>query len=306
MSRRLRAVLAVALVLVALGGVAAGVRVADIGTPAAEPTVDTDQPPRAVIHDAGRVLSVMDHRLVTRVYVRDADTDGDRYHRATYRHVRSFTDRQHLAVYRTHRRILETDDRFVPTQFHSFGAFLHTGTVRRPGTSVVYATDGGIVSEFGIDGASTDPGAGVPAFEAPQRGASFELADSHEVFGDPFLPHDARWRVVDTTDESITYGIDDPYRQFEVRPTWGVGDIENGSRIRVTVDAATGRLERIEERRVLVYEDVVRTADGERAVDRRLDFRVVTEVDRYGTVDVDRPSGTNPTWQQVLADVLHY
>lgn len=306
MNRRLRLVLAIGVVLLALGSVTAGVRLADLGTTDAGPTVDTDQAPRAVVQDAGRVLSVTDHRLVTRVYVRDANAPGGQYHRGTYRHVRSYSDRQHLAVYRTHRRILDNDDHYVPSQFHSFGAFLHTGTVREPGVSVVYATDGGITSEFGIDGASTDPGAGIPALDDPRRGATSGRADYHEVYGDPFLPHDARWRVTNRTADAITYGIDDPYRQFEVRPTWGVADIRNGSRIRVTVDAETGRLQRIEEKRVLVYEDTRQTEDGERVVEREVRFRVVTVVDQYGTATVDRPAGAGQTWQQTLADILHY
>jgi hypothetical protein len=307
MSRRARLVVAAAVVLLALGGVAAGVRLADVGHPDPAPTVDTDQQPRQVVQDAGRVLSVMDHRLVTRVYVSDPDAAGGRYHRATYRNVRSFGDRQHLAVYRTHRRVLDTDDEFVPTQFHAFGAFLHTGTVREPGTSVLYATDGGLTSEFGIEGASTEPGAGVPALREAQHSPDADPEDLAEVFGDPFLPHDATWRVTNRTDEAITYGIDEPYAQFETRPTWGVADVLNGSHIRVTIDRETGRLEHISEERVLVYETTRRGPGGRvRSVERRFHFVVETAVDRYGTADPARPAGAAPTWRQVLSDLLRY
>lgn len=307
MSRRLRVVLVAVAVLLVLGSVAAGVRIADVGTPAPEPTVDTDQPPRAVVQDAGRVLAVTDHRLVTRVHVRDPNASGGRYHAATYRHVREYSDRQHLAVYWTHRRILAGDDDSVPTQFHTLTAFIHAGSVRGPGTTMLYATDGGVTSEFSIEGADSAPGAGTPAFRSPRRTADLDRVERHEIFGDIFLPHDATWRVTDRTDDTITYGIDDPYAQFEVRPTWGVGDILNGSRITVTVDRETGRLERISEERVLVYEVTrERAAPRERTAERRVHFVVETEINRYGTAEVTRPAGGGASWQQLLADLLHY
>jgi len=33
---------------------------------------------------------------------------------------------------------------------------------------------------------------------------------------------------------------------------------------------------------------------------------VETEVDRYGTAEVDRPVGAGASWQQLLADLLRY
>lgn len=315
MRARTRGLLVAVVVLVAVGGVAAGVRIADVGTATADPSVDIDGPPRAVVLDAGRALDATDHRLVTRVYVLDANASGGRALVGTYRHVRDYDDRQHLAVYDTYAYRSPLDRRPVDrtTQFHTLAAFLHRGTVGA-GRSLVYVTDGGVVSEFGVVAeGSEEPlrpargDAGHARFVDPRHRAGIDRDEIDELFGDVFVPHDAEWRVVERTDERITYGIDDPYRYFETRPMPLDAEPLDGSRIRVTVDRDTGRLRSISERRVLRYR-VERTGpDGrERAVERRVDYAIETRVDRYGTADVRRPPGGSPTPRQLLADLLHY
>lgn len=313
MRSRTRGLLVVVAVLVALGGVAAGVRIADVGTPAPDPTIDTDRPPRDVVLDAGRVLDATNHRLVTRVYVRDANASGGRVLVGTYRHVRDYADRQHLAVYDTYRPPVDRRPVNEPTQFHTLAAFIHRGTVGA-GRSIVYATDGGTVSEFGVRAEGSDeplrPAPGDtrrPRFVDPQYRAGIDRGEIDQIYGDVFVPHDAEWRVVERTDGRITYGIDDAYEYFETRPMPYGGELLEGSRIRVTVDRDTGRLRSIRERRLLRYR-VVRdgTDGGERTAEYRVDYVVETTVDRYGTADVRRPPGASPTPRQLLADLLHY
>jgi hypothetical protein len=313
MSRRTRRLLVVLALLIVLGSVAAGVRVADVGTPSPEPTVDTDAPPREVVLDAGRVLDVANHRLVTRVYVRDANASGGRALVGTYRHVRDYADRQHLAVYDTYRPPTGSRPVDGTTQFHTLPAFVHRGTVGT-GRTVVYVTDGGSVSEFGVPAEGSEepmrpaPGdAGRPRFVDPRYRAGIDRGEIDEIFGDVFVPHDAEWRVVERTEERITYGIDDASRYFETRPMPFDAELLEGSRIRVTVDRDTGRLRSIRERRLLRYRVERVGPDGhERTTERRVDHVIETTVDRYGTADVRRPDGTAPTPRQLLADLLHY
>lgn len=308
-----REVVAVLLVFLALGGVTAGVRIADVGHPypAGDTTVDTDQPPREVIQESGRVLNVVDHRLVTRVYLVE---DGERTLHAEYRHRREFSERQHLAVYDTFPSPGASPAVNRSTQFHSFGAFLHAGILEGPGRSVFYTTDGGFVSEIGVGDEtnasvyasdSNEP----PRFVAPNRGTGVEPRDVRDlfgdVFGDVFVPHDAEWRVADRSNGTVTYAIDTPDQQFETRPVPFGAELLDGSRIRVTVDAETGRLRHIRERRVLRY-DVAPREQGEPFRQDTVEYVVETRVDQYGSAEVRQPSGGSPTVQQLLADLLRY
>ena len=303
-------VLAVLLVCLALGGVTAGVRIADVGHPypAGETTVDTDQRPREVVQQSGRLLNVLDHRLVTQVYV--VDDAGERTLHAEYTHLREFSEKRHLAVYDTYGASGGSDAVNRSTQFHSFVAFLHTGTLEGPGRSVIYATDGGFVSEFGVGGGSNEtvysPDSNEPPrFVEPNRGADTGPRDVREVFGDVFVPHDAEWRVADRSNDTVTYAIDEADQYFETRPMSFGAELLEGSRIRVTVDAETGRLRAIRERRVIRY-DVVPREEGERFRQETVEYVVETRVDRYGTATVRQPSGGSPTFQQLLADLLRY
>ena len=306
-----RQVVAVGLVLLALGTVTAGVRIADVGHPypAGDTTVDTDQPPREVVQQSGRVLNVVDHRLVTQVYVEDPNASGGRYLHAEYRHVREFSGRQHLAVYDTYPSPGLSRAANRTTQFHGFVAFLHAGILERPGRTILYATDGGFVAEYGTGGGDEPtvftPDSNEPArFVDPNRGPDVEPEDIRRFYGDVFVPHDAEWRTLDRSNGTVTYGIDSPDQYFETRPMpFGV-EVLDGSEIRVTVDAETGRLQRIEERRVLRH-DVTREG-GESFRTDTVTYVLVTEVDRYGTAEVTRPSGASPSWRQLLADLLHY
>jgi hypothetical protein len=305
-----RQVVAVLLVCLALGGVTAGVRVADVGAPypAGETTVDTDQPPREVIQQSGRLLNVLDHRLVTRVYV--VDDAGGRDLHAEYTHLREFSEKQHLAVYDTYASPSTSDPVNRSTQFHSFGAFLHAGILERPGRTVLYATDGGYVSEVGVGG-GPDPTVyapdsnAPPRFVDPNRAADVEREDLRELYGDVFVPHDAEWLVADRSNDTVTYAIDEADRHFETRPMPFGAELLDGSRIRVTVDAETGRLRTIRERRVLRY-DVPPREEGATFRQETVEYVVETRVDRYGTAEVRRPSGGAPTFQQLLADLLRY
>jgi len=305
-----RQVLAVLLVCLALGGVTAGVRIADVGHPypAGETTVDTDQPPREVVQGSGRILNVLDHRLVTRVYV--VDDAGDRHLHAEYTHLREFSEKQHLAVYDTFATAEWSDPVNRSTQFHSFGAFLHAGILERPGRTVLYATDGGFVTEIGIGG-SPEPtvyepdSSAPPRFVDPNRAAGVDREDRRELYGDVFVPHDAAWAVADRSNGTVTYAIDEADQHFETRPMPFGAELLDGSRIRVTVDAETGRLRAIRERRVLRY-DVPPREEGETFRQETVEYVVETRVDQYGTVEVRQPSGGAPTFQQLLADLLRY
>jgi hypothetical protein len=303
-------VLTVLLVCLALGGVTAGVRIADVGQPypAGNTTVDTDQPPREVVQQSGRLLNIVDHRLVTRVYV--VDDAGDRHLHAEYTHLREFSENQHLAVYDTFVTAEGSDPVNRSTQFHSFGAFLHAGILERPGRTVIYATDGGFVTEIGVgrDPAPTvyEPDANAPPrFVDPNRVADVEREDRRELYGDVFVPHDAEWRVADRSNGTVTYAIDEADQHFETRPMSFGAELLDGSRIRVTVDAESGRLRTIRERRVLRY-DVPPREEGETFRQETVEYVVETRVDRYGTAEVRQPPGGAPTFQQLLADLLRY
>jgi len=310
MADRTRLVLVALVVLVALGTVTAGVRITDVGHPypAGQTTVDVDQPPREVVQASGRVLNVVDHRLVTRVYV--VDDAGDRDLHAEYTHLREFSERQHLAVYDTFGSAGGSAAVNRSTQFHSFVAFLHAGTLEGPGRSIFYATDGGIVSEVGVGGGpdatgytpeSNEP----PRFVDPNRAADVEPRDVREVFGDVFVPHDAEWRVADRSNGTVTYAIDEADQYLETRPMPFGAELLEGSRVRVTVDAETGRLRTVRERRVLRY-DVVPREEGERFRQETVEYVVETRVDQYGTAAVSTPSGGRQSLSQLLADLLHY
>ncbi|MFC7226353.1 hypothetical protein N0B31_02980 [Salinirubellus salinus] len=305
-----RQVVAVLLVCLALGGITAGVRIADVGAPypAGETTVDTDQPPREVVQQSGRLLNVLDHRLVTRVYV--VDDTGDRDLHAEYTHLREFSEKQHLAVYDTYATPGRSDPVNRSTQFHSFGAFLHAGILERPGRTVIYHTDGGFVSEVGV---GADANATVygpdsnapPRFVDPNRAADVARENVRELYGDVFVPHDASWRVADRSNGTRTYVIDEADQHFETRPIPFGAELLDGSRISVTVDAETGRLRTIRERRVLRYDVPPREA-GETFGQETVEYEVETRVDQYGTAEVRQPAGASPTLQQLLADLLHY
>ena len=144
-----------------------------------------------------------------------------------------------------------------------------------------------------------------PRFVDPNRGAGVDSRDVREVFGDVFVPHDAEWRVADRSNGTVTYAIDTPDQQFETRPVPFGAELLDGSRIRVTVDAETGRLQHISERRVLRY-DVVPREQGESFRQDTVEYVVETRVDRYGSAEVRQPSGGSPTVRQLLADLLRY
>jgi hypothetical protein len=306
-----RQVVAVGLVLVALGGVSAGVRIADVGHPypAGDAAVDTDQPPREVIQQSGRLLNVVDHRLVTRVYV---ESENERSLRAEYRHVREFSNREHLAVYDVYPTPGLSPAANRSTQFHSRLAFFHAGIVEGPGRTILYATDGGFVTEVGVGGPGGssvyEPDSNEPArFVDPLRTADVTPRDIREAYGDVFVPHDAAWREVSRANGTVTYAIDDPDQQFETRPVPLGANLLEGSEIRVTLDARTGRLQSIEERRVLRYGYTVREGpDQGEYRETTVTYVVETDVDRYGTAEVERPSGANPTIEQLFADLLRY
>lgn len=243
---------------------------------------------------AGRRLHVLDHRAVTEVSVRP---EGDApYLAARYRRVHEHSRRRHLASYTTFRvppgEPGSTSDGLLARLHGSFAANADT----LPRTSVVHVSDGTVVADW--DAPTPEGPDEPPRFDGDDVRRS-ATRDGYPHFGDHLLPEPAAWHRVtpepdsDRADEPG--GSDEGVERYEVTevaeyaravPLLLAVEVHDGSRLTATLDAETGLLRGLSDRRV-----VAKRVGDDDTTTRTVAYDIETRFDRYGEATAPRPPG---------------
>lgn len=274
------------------------VLVADIHGPAAWEPVDTDRPAPAVMAEVTGELREVDHRRVSQVYLLEGD---NRTHYATYEVAKDYSNYQYAA------NLVRYERAVGPPVFGD--RFSADVSVASPVQVVQYADDTGVSLGYR---ATLDPAAlpadpvgnysvrwngtgGVDWNTTQQVGPNRSLAGLYRPY---FSPRGGGWEVVSRNASSVVVGIDDPEAVFSTVPMTAAA-VGNGTRVRVVLDADTGRPERIVERRVVTV-----AADG-RAVQRH--YVVVTRFSAWQHLDLGEPAWVaEGDLDSLVADLLYY
>ena len=253
-------------------------------------------PPNERITAANRLLHAVDHRAVTRVTVLADGTGNDPYPSTRYRQVHEHSRRRHLAVFTTLRA---PPGRPAPP-VDGLYALLHRSYVDHetespPWTSVAHVTDGTVLVDW--DAATLTGPDDPPRFDGADVRRSPTRGGEAAAFGEHVLPHRATWRESTGLDASVgagsgdgtvTYYVDDRDAYARVPPLLMADAVHDGSRIAATLDAETGFLRRLLDRRVVTK----RVTDDEGdAATRRFTYRIETTFDRSGEATAPRPDG---------------
>lgn len=270
-----------------------GARIANVRHYAPRDTVDRSLPPGEQIFEAARLLSVLDHRAVTRVTVLDDGTNDEPYEVGRFRHQLQPSRRRYLLAYTTFSVVHEE---VPPVAYVPPYSRLHHHEATRddhdlPLTTVAYFSPGTIV----YDPTAKTPGS---ADEHPRvddsddrvrrnpglARTSGERPDLHDYV----LTPDVDWEPFDETDETVSYEVTGRDEYVKVPPLGGTATaVHNDSRATATLDRDTGRLLELDERRVIEQP----VEDGDR---RWFTYRVWTAFDQYGEATAPMPGGPVP------------
>jgi hypothetical protein len=275
------------------------VLVADVHRSVAWDPVDTDRAGPEVMADVTDQLREVDHRRVSRAYLL---ANGSRERYATFETVREFSRYQYAAT-------------FVrwgpPADTALFGQrFLAEVSVDGPVQVVQYADDTlvGLGYRFVLDPAvlpeepvgdrtvALPPGArGVSYNRTSAVGPNRSLAGLYRPY---FSPRGGGWEVQSRNESAVVVGIDDPEAVFATVPM-GARAVHPGTRLRVVLDATTGKPERVVEHRV-----VTQRVDGEIL---RRHYVVVTRYSEWGSADAREPAWLGDTgFDDLVEDLLYY
>lgn len=300
------------------GGLAAGaattlgVRLSNVRYYDPNGTVAADLPPGERIFAAARLLSVLDHRAVSRVTVLEDGTDSDPYRRSRYRYEWRPSRHRYLFVASTFAPVPGNPP---PTRGSIYALLHHTeATDTAADETLPVATVAFASARRTIYDPLCDPPETVDArpridderrrvMRGPGLGQS---SDDRPPRPEAVLSAAATWTQTDETETTVTYETDSREDYVAVPPlvttATAVGD---GSTIAATLDRETGRLLELDDRRVVEQE----TEDGRL---REYTYRIETTVDQYGTVTAPEPDGPVPdaslpdTLEELLSDATLY
>ncbi|QLD88734.1 hypothetical protein HWV07_06660 [Natronomonas salina] len=278
-----------------LGGYV-GARLANVRRYAPRETVDDSLPPGERIYEAARLLHVLDHRAVSRVTVLDDGTNADPYRHARYRRDQQRSRHRYLEVYTTYAMPPGMPPAVFPhttAQSHHARA-KNVGPSDPPLTSVWYFSAGTLIRDP-IAETPSSPDDHVELTDEHGRTSRYVPNDGDWIGpstrSEYVLSPDVNWTLAQETDETVTYEIAGREAYAKVPPIL-VRPTEDCS-ITATIDRETGRLLELDDHRAvepppeaLQFED--RSNDD---AERRYEYRIVTEFDRYGTATAREPKG---------------
>ena len=276
------------------------VLVADVHRSVPWDPVDTDRSGPAVMDDVTDQLREVDHRQVSRVYLLD---NGTRSRYATYETVREFSRYQYAANF--------VRWQGMPDDSSLFGQrFRAEVSVDGPVQVVQYADDSLVAQGYRF---SPDPAvlpaepvgnrsvtlpagaAGVSWNRTNTLGPNESLAGLYRPY---FSPRGSGWAVRSRNDSTVVVGIDDPEAVFAAVPMEAAA-VHPETRVRVVLDASTGRPERVVEHRV-----VTQRVDGE---PRRRHYLVVTRFSAWASADAREPAWVGDgDLDRLVEDLLYY
>jgi hypothetical protein len=274
--------------------------VADVHSAPAWTPVDTDRPAPAVMDEVTDQLREVDHRRVSRAYLVD---NGTQTPYATYEVVREFSSYQFVANYV--RRGKTPDDASLFGQ--QFPARISIGT---PVQVVQYnddtlrgwgyrtAVDPSVLPDSPVGNRSVSLPANVSGVTWQRTDSLDPNATLAGLYRPYFSPRGGGWEVVSRNDSTVVVGIDDPEAVFATVPMEARA-VHPGTRVRVVLDADTGRPKRVVEHRV-----VSQSVDG--TVQRR-HYLVVSRYAAWRTADAERPEWVGDgDFDSHVEDLLYY
>lgn len=269
----------------ALAGGYVGVRVDDVRP--YDPDLPTGETPRERIVAAAAHRYAADHRARTTVRVERDGTGDAPYEAARYEQRHRHSRRRHLHRFAGLRT---PPGERAPYPYHGIPGYSHWDRLRgadrgTPVGGLVFHTDGLFVID--VHGAT-------PAREPERFGerttAERVLDATPRLFGEFVRPHRASWTEHDRTDATVTYELSGTDAYSQVVPLlFSPTPVNEGSRLRATLDRETGRLRRLVDRRDLS----VPASERGGTPGYRLVYRTETRFDRYGDVTVRRPPGAD-------------
>lgn len=276
--------LAVALVLATGGGYAV---VADVHGPVAWGELDTERPPSEVAAAVDDRLRRVDHRRTTRVYNVTADnTTRERELLGVYRSAHDFSNYQYRATYT---RLADGPDGTLFSRHLAVGVAIG-GPVR----FVQYADDTRLALGYEVGVESLNDTRGFDWNETRMGAPNATLAPAYRPL---FARGVEGWEVRTRNESTVVLGLDDPDAVYRALPRAAV-EIHDGSRLRLVLDADTGRPRKLVEHRVVGVR-----FDG---VERRT-YRLVTTFGDWRTLDIETPAWVKEGgFDRLVDDVLYY
>lgn len=276
------------------------VLVADVHRSVPWDPVDTDRPGPAVMDDVREQLREVDHRRVSRVYLLE---NGSRTRYATYETVREFSRYQYVATLVRWRGMPDDASLFADR-------FRAEVSVDGPVQVVQYADDSLVAQGYRF---SPDPdllpdepvgnrsvtlpagAAGVAWNRTNTVAPNGSLAGLYRPY---FSPRGGGWALTSRNESVVVVGIDDPEAVFATVPMEAQA-VHPGTRVRVVLDATTGRPQQVVEHRV-----VTQRVDGEF---RRRHYLVVTRFSAWESADAREPGWVGDgDLDRLVADLLYY
>ena len=263
-----------------------------------DPTTDPSLPSGQRVFEADRSLSVLDHRAVTTATVLEDGTDRTPFRRSRYRYEHERSRHRYRYVSST----FAVPEGAPPPVFGHLHARRHAREARNadeaddlPVTTVTFHSPGVAVHAPRAETpADADERPRVDDSEKPvsrARGFGRQPDDRPEPRPTFVLSPDAKWERVEAGEGRERFEIRNRDAYAAVVPVATTADaVEDGSRIRATLEADTGRLRELEDRRVV--EQLV--GDREDQNWRTFTYRIRTRFDRYGDVRASMPGGPVP------------
>lgn len=286
--------------ITALAGGYAGVRIDDLRP--YDPDLPTGETPRERIIAAAAHRHAADHRVRTAVRVRRDGTGDAPYTAARYEQRHQHSRRRHLHSYVGLNATPEESPcpgSGLPTLVHwqrVAGADTDGTDDSLPVGGLLFYSDGLVAFDYRDATPATDP-------ERFGDARARAIRDEIRMYGEFVRPHRAAWTERERTDATVTYELSGADAYSQVVPLlYTPKPVNEGSRVRATLDRETGRLRRLRDRRDVT---VPPRRTGEGTVGGfRLVYDIETRFDRYGDVSVSMPPGADVPLDARLAGTV--
>ena len=276
------------------------VLVADVHRSVPWDPVDTDRSGPPVMDDVTEQLREVDHRRVSRVYLL---ANGTRMRYATYETVREFSRYQYVATLVRWRGMPDDASLFADRFRAEVSVDGPVQVVQYADDSLVaqgyrFSPDPDLLPEEPVGNRSVTLPAGAAGVSWNQTNTVAPNGSLAGLYRPYFSPRGGGWAVRSRNESAVVVGIDDPEAVFATVPMEAQA-VHPGTRVRVVLDAATGRPERVVEHRV-----VTQRVDGEF---RRRHYLVVTRFSAWGSADAREPSWVGDgDLDRLVVDLLYY